>query len=59
MDLIKTKTSLDKTAKGEKRTITRNGISHKAIIDGMRKLRNRVKPDKVSAKDMISEGRRF
>ena len=65
---------LDRVAKGEKITITRHGIpaavlmpvaesesklSHKEIVDGMRALRKRVKPGKMSVKEMINEGRRF
>jgi prevent-host-death family protein len=65
---------LDRVAKGEKITITRHGVpaavlvpvgqgetrlSHKEIVEGMRALRKRVKPDDMSVKQMISEGRRF
>lgn len=65
---------LDRVAKGEKITITRNGIpaallvpvaeaaaklSHKEIVEGMRALRKRVKPGRMSIKEMIKEGRRF
>jgi prevent-host-death family protein len=64
---------LDRVAKGEKITITRHGIpiavlvpmaeaetklSHKEIVEGMRALRRRIKPDVMSVKDMINEGRR-
>jgi prevent-host-death family protein len=66
-------TLLDRVAKGEKITITRHGVpaavlvpvaetetklSHKDIVDGMRALRKRVKPDHMSVKEMIGEGRR-
>ena len=65
---------LDRVAKGERITITRHGVpaavlvpvdeakprlSHKDIIEGMRALRKRVKPDDMTVKQMISEGRRF
>ena len=65
---------LDRVAKGEKITITRHGIptavlvpvaetearlSHKEIVDGMRELRKRVKPGKMSVREMVNEGRRF
>jgi prevent-host-death family protein len=65
---------LDRVAKGEKITITRHGIpaamlvpvvekeaklSHQEIVAGLRALRQRVKTDEMSVKDMIAEGRRF
>ena len=65
---------LDRVAKGERITITRHGIpaavlspvtetetklSHKKIVDGMRALRKRVKPGKMSVRDMVNEGRRL
>lgn len=65
---------LDRVAKGERITITRHGIpaavlspvtetetklSHKRIVDGMRALRKRVKPSKMSVRDMVNEGRRL
>ena len=65
---------LDRVAKGEKITITRRGIaaamlvpvgqaedrlSHKEIVEGMRALRKRVKPGKMSVREMVNEGRRF
>ena len=65
---------LDRVAKGGKITITRHGIpaavlvpvaetetklSHGEIIEGMRSLRKRVKPDPMSARKMIKEGRTF
>jgi prevent-host-death family protein len=67
-------TLLDRVAKGEKITITRHGIpaamlvpvaekeaklSHKDIVQGMRALRKRVKPGKMSVREMVDEGRRF
>ncbi len=65
---------LDRVARGEKITITRHGVpaavlvpvaesqaklSHKDIVEGMRALRKRVKPDNMSVKEMIQEGRRL
>lgn len=65
---------LDRVARGEAITITRNGVpaaklvpigsaehrlSHSEIVEGMRELRKRVKPDKMSVREMIEEGRRF
>ena len=65
---------LDRVSKGEKITITRHGIptamlvpvtqtdeklSHKEIVEGMRALRQQVKPGKMSTREMVNEGRRF
>jgi prevent-host-death family protein len=65
---------LDRVAKGEKITITRRGmptavlmpvagaetkLSHKEIVEGMRALRRRVKPGKMTVREMIEAGRRF
>ena len=65
---------LDRVAKGEKITITRHGVpaamlvpvtqadaklSHKEIVEAMRVLRQRVKPGKMSTREMVDEGRRF
>lgn len=65
---------LDRVAKGEKITITRHGVPaalliplgpsgqklpHKEIVEGMRDLRKRVKPGKMSVRDMGNEGRRY
>ena len=65
---------LDRVAKGERITITRHGIpsamlvpitavetklSHKEIVEEMRALRQRVKPGKMSTREMVNEGRRF
>jgi prevent-host-death family protein len=65
---------LDRVAKGERITITRHGIpaavlapvaeteaklSHKEIVEGMRALRKRVRPGKMSVREMVIEGRRF
>ena len=65
---------LDRVAKGEKITITRHGVpaamlvpvgetgarlSHREIVEGLRALRQRVKPGKMSVREMVTEGRRF
>ena len=65
---------LDRVAKGEKITITRHGIpaallaplsktpaklSHKEIVEGLRALRKRVKPDDMTIGEMVRAGRRF
>jgi prevent-host-death family protein len=65
---------LDRVAKGERIAITRHGVpvallvpatqagpgmSHQEIVDGMRALRKRVKPGKLSVREMIAQGRRF
>ncbi|MCX6618595.1 MAG: type II toxin-antitoxin system prevent-host-death family antitoxin [Acidobacteria bacterium] len=65
---------LDRVARGERITITRHGVpaamlvptdraeqklTHKEIVEGMRALRKRVKPGKMSVREMINEGRRF
>ena len=65
---------LDRVAKGEKITITRHGVpaamlvpmeecksklAHREIVEGMRLLRQRVKPGKMSVREMVEEGRRF
>jgi len=65
---------LDRVARGERITITRHGVpaarlvpieespaklTHQEIVDGMRALRKRVKPDTMSVRDMIQLGRRF
>ena len=67
-------TLLDRVANGEKITITRHGVPaallvpvsqgeqklpHKEIVEGMRELRKRVKPGKMSVRDMVNEGRRY
>jgi prevent-host-death family protein len=64
---------LDRVARGEKITITRHGVpaallvpvteaapkmTHKEIVEGMRALRKRVKPGKMSVREMVNEGRR-
>jgi prevent-host-death family protein len=65
---------LDRVSVGEKITITRHGVpaamlvpirgmerklTHKEIVEGMRALRKRVKPGKMSVREMVAEGRRF
>ena len=65
---------LDRVANGEEITITRHGVpaallvpveakrqklSHREIVEGMRDLRKRVKPSKMSIRDMVNEGRRY
>jgi len=65
---------LDRVANGERITITRHGVpaallapveqgaqklSHKEVVEGMRALRKRVKPGKLSVRDMVNEGRRY
>jgi prevent-host-death family protein len=65
---------LDRVAKGERITITRHGVpaamlvpvadagpklSHEEVVEGMRALRKRVKPDSISVREMVNEGRRF
>ena len=65
---------LDRVARGERITITRHGVpaamlvpvrdagtklTHEDIVEGMRALRKRVKPDTLSVREMINEGLRF
>jgi prevent-host-death family protein len=65
---------LDGVARGEKIMITRRGVpaallvpltetthklTHQEIVDGMRALRKRAKPEKTSVPEMVNEGRRF
>ena len=65
---------LDRVARGERITITRHGVpaamlvpvgdsggklTHEEIVAGLRALRKRVKPDTMSVREMINEGRRF
>lgn len=38
---------------------TKTRMSHKDIVQGMRALRQVVKPGKMSIREMIREGRRF
>jgi prevent-host-death family protein len=65
---------LDRVSRGEKITITRHGIpaamlipveetqtklTHKEIVERMRKLRKRIRPGKISVREMVQEGRRL
>jgi prevent-host-death family protein len=65
---------LDRVSKGEKITITRHGVpaamlvpveeakaklTHEEIIEGMRRLRKRIKSGGMSVRKMVAEGRRF
>jgi prevent-host-death family protein len=65
---------LDRVKQGEKITITRHGIpaamlvpveetrsklTHQEVVEGMRALRKRIKPDSMSVREMVKEGRRF
>ena len=65
---------LDRVSRGEKITITRHGVpaamlvpveetrarmTHKEIVEGMRKLRKRIKPGKINVRQMVEERRRF
>jgi prevent-host-death family protein len=64
----------DRVSKGEKITNTRDGVpvamlvpvegaksklTHKEIVEGMRKLRKRIKPGKMTVHEMVEEGRRY
>lgn len=64
---------LDRVARGEKLILTRHGVpaamlvpvmgtapklSYQEIVKGMRALRKRVKPDRMSVREMVAEGRR-
>lgn len=64
---------LERVSKGETITITRHGVPaarlvpieeparrmmHATLVERMRDLRARVKPDTISVKEMIEEGRR-
>lgn len=65
---------LDRVGRGETIIITRHGVpaarlvpiaavqgklSHQDVVDGMRALRRRVKPDSMSVRQMVEAGRRF
>lgn len=64
---------LDRVARGERITITRHGVpaampvpvgliglklAHEEIVQEMRALRKRVKPGRMSVREMINQGRR-
>ena len=34
-------------------------MTHREIVEGMRKLRKRIKPGKMKVRQMVEEGRRF
>ena len=34
-------------------------LTHAQIVEGMRELRKRVKPDRMSVREMVNEGRRL
>jgi prevent-host-death family protein len=63
---------LDRVSRGEKITITRHGVpvamlvpvaeakaklTHKEIVEWMRKLRKRIKPGKMTVREMVEQGR--
>jgi prevent-host-death family protein len=65
---------LERVSRGEKITITRHGVptallvpvtetapklTHQEVVEGMRSLRKRLKPGKMSVREMVAEGRRF
>ena len=65
---------LDRVGAGETITITRHGVpaalltpvgrsekkmTHQEIVEGMRALRKRIKPDKMSVRAMVEQGRRY
>jgi prevent-host-death family protein len=65
---------LERVSRGERFRITRHGVpaallvpvteaapklTHKEVVEGMRALRKRVKPGKMSVREMVEEGRRF
>lgn len=65
---------LDRVSRGETITITRHGspaamlvpigptgkkLTHREIVQGMRALRKRIKPDSMTVREMVEEGRRF
>jgi len=65
---------LDRVSKGETITITRHGVpaamlvpvggkgkklAHHEVVEGMRTLRKRIRPDQMSVREMVEEGRRF
>jgi hypothetical protein len=35
------------------------GLTHQQVVEAMRQLRKRVKPGKMSVREMINQGRRF
>jgi hypothetical protein len=57
MDTIEAKTHL--AALLDRRRNAAAKLSHKGIVEGMRALRERVRPGKMSVRDMVNEGRRY
>jgi prevent-host-death family protein len=64
---------LDRVSKGETITITRHGapaamlvpvgpagkkLTHREIVEGMRALRKRIKPDGMTVREMVEDGGR-
>jgi prevent-host-death family protein len=65
---------LDRVRRGETITITKHGVpaamlvpveetgskpTHQEVVEGMRALRKRIKPDSMSVREMVNVGRRF
>ena len=65
---------LDRVGQGEKIMITRHGVpaamlvpveetgsrlTHHEVVEGMRALRKRIKPDSTGVREMVNEGRRL
>jgi prevent-host-death family protein len=65
---------LDRVSNGERITITRRGtplavlvpvegaekkLTHQEIVSGMRELRRRIKPDRMSVREMVEQGRQI
>jgi prevent-host-death family protein len=65
---------LNRVAKGERITITRHGVpaamlipvgdaerklTHTEIVEGLRALRKRIKPGRISVREMVNRGRRL
>jgi len=65
---------LDRVRQGERITITRHGApaamlvpveeagskpTHQEVVEGMRALRKRIKPDSMSVRELVNEGRRY
>jgi hypothetical protein len=38
---------------------TGSELAHQEVVEGMRALRKRIKPDSMSVREMVNEGRRF
>jgi prevent-host-death family protein len=65
---------LDRVRQGAKITITRHGVpaamlvpveeaglklTHREVVEGMRALRKRIRPDSMSVREMVNQGRRL